>query len=923
MLKSDTKPEQSSKNASLIHFGLPLLTHRHSESVQRERTIDLGVLQHLNETFSGTDCSSGGRFFRHNEVLKATRALSHSYKLPKPLTSRESYLAKYSDPHKSENTHIWEIIERIDTCKIRTSSTINSTETITQISTKINMWSKCTSEIITIIKSLNSELSTSLSISYTEIFSLFKEFSNFIKNSETKYQTTISDLNAQIKSLQKDLNSLQKQNKELVKTFKLEELKIKKEVEDMFPNHEEEIRKFKEESMMLRNKKYGKLPDALEKLYNDMNKEEPVPEMTDMDLAGIDADELIAGMMDKYKLIITATVKNVKKNIVKKSKSNNEEMQTEGHYIDPKIHDDLVRQLEKTNIAYQRVITQMENHKEDTSTKGKIIDRSEVEKRHYSSQNLQLKKELDISNKEIHILKQDLERKKHEIDILESKTNKKSDHIIELQNRIDIMNEKILDLSYELERAKLSRPTSGSHTKRLSLNVSFKEEEPKKNRLDEVTKSGFTVREELEKAYQNNLAEMRRKNQTVSVKKIDKDFERNVEENYEENYEKKNWGNDEKNIGKTDDKNYLKNVTENGKNCLEKHVEENRKEIRSKNVELNDYQDAEVLIVVNAPEDLDANKSIDEKNTDFNSGKNSKNNKKHGTKTSSQNKETDKKEKQKEPTKKKSKKTNSIHASVRLIENTEKPHDKNTKTPGKHIKPIEHTPKTIEKTAASLSKSPIKSSESPINSSSTIPENSYKNHKILPEENTKNPSKTSYNTQDTRENSYKDPSSEETSHIISLSKYYNQDEIVEQSLESLPSETYLPSASENNPSIKITVFPINSRNSPIKKFESMTNYEDNYGKSLTKQGMCDKICGLDFLSFVSVGIQVDTSKSFQETFFENSSTYFLPYNPNNVYGLRGDVFYQGSSFQPQARIPDMNTSAIFLPPFKLDNNRQI
>ena len=80
----------------------------------------------------------------------------------------------------------------------------------------------------------------------------------------------------------------------------------------MFPSSEDEIRKLKEESLILRNKRPGELPEALQRLYMDMSIERPVPEATELDLTSMDADELINEMRDKYRVIISTTVKSVK-----------------------------------------------------------------------------------------------------------------------------------------------------------------------------------------------------------------------------------------------------------------------------------------------------------------------------------------------------------------------------------------------------------------------------------------------------------------------------------------------------------------------------------------------------------------------------------------------------------------------------------
>ena len=89
-------------------------------------------------------------------------------------------------------------------------------------------------------------------------------------------------------------------------------------------------------------------------------------------------------------------------------------------------------------------------------------------------------------------------------------------------------------------------------------------------------------------------------------------------------------------------------------------------------------------------------------------------------------------------------------------------------------------------------------------------------------------------------------------------------------------------------------------------------------ESLTEERLrkCDKICGRDIIAEISIGVQVDLYHPEENTPRESTGHYFLPYNPNNIYGLRGDVYYQKSSFMPQARIPDLSTSLMFQPAYK-------
>lgn len=78
----------------------------------------------------------------------------------------------------------------------------------------------------------------------------------------------------------------------------------------------------------------------------------------------------------------------------------------------------------------------------------------------------------------------------------------------------------------------------------------------------------------------------------------------------------------------------------------------------------------------------------------------------------------------------------------------------------------------------------------------------------------------------------------------------------------------------------------------------------------------------------SIGIQVNDGVCIERnesktTFGRN--VYFLPYNPNNTYGLRGDSYFYAkqSVFQAQPRIPDMTNSTFFQKPYYLEKDREL
>lgn len=74
----------------------------------------------------------------------------------------------------------------------------------------------------------------------------------------------------------------------------------------------------------------------------------------------------------------------------------------------------------------------------------------------------------------------------------------------------------------------------------------------------------------------------------------------------------------------------------------------------------------------------------------------------------------------------------------------------------------------------------------------------------------------------------------------------------------------------------------------------------------------------------SVGVQYNWESPDIPAASETSNLYIFAYNPNNVFGLRGDTFYNKSSytFNPHPRIPELQKSLVFQSNYVLDDKNK-
>lgn len=369
----------------------------------------------------------------------------------------------------------------------------------------------------------------------SNVFSLFDDLTEAFKTTENAYKDSANELNYKIKDLQKEVFSLKKQNSEYFMYEKLNQIKIQKEVDEMFPNIDEDIKRFKEDILLMKKLRHGDLPERLEQIYFDLSQDIQIPKATKIDLEDVNLNEFIELMRNKYKLIINTTVKSVKSNLIKPVPSDTKETQTEYEFINSAVYEDLIKQNEKINLLYQSALMQLENHKEGNNAKSQILDKLESEKLLIKNDQLQIKRENELLHKEIINLKIEIENKKAEIVMISNQNNEKIEKILFLEGKVEQLSEKLFDVEFELERAKKSRPPSVKPEKKPRKIIIQQEEESKKSKLDQVTKSGLTVREELEQIYGNALSSNRPRSRILKNEENMIESDGKISENIVEN----------------------------------------------------------------------------------------------------------------------------------------------------------------------------------------------------------------------------------------------------------------------------------------------------------------------------------------------------------------------------------------------------
>lgn len=940
MLTKHSSSDQPSKNPSSHKLNFPYLSHKGSEvHHQRDRTLDLTFLPFYADNQSATDCSSAGRFFKNPEFPKTTRAASHSYKMPRVQKPRESFLSNPEPKPVVSSDQSWEVNERIESYKIRIGNNPFPPSSPENIEFKANMWKSCSAEICAVIKTANLELNSSLSYLFKKIFSLFDDFKLMQKAQIHQNDEKFEELAARIRKLQKDLLKSQQVNAELIQFKRLDEEKIKKEVEDMFPSNDEEIKRLKEESINLRSKETRNVPEALEKLWTSMQVDDKIPEATEIDLEQFNSGQVYVNLQENYKFVISKTVKHVK-NSAPKITWGAKDVQTEASWIDSKVHEDLQRNYEKLNLALQSCQMQLENFKEDSYSKSSAFEKFENEKQALKNENLQAKREVDLIHKEVLNLKADLDIKKGDLQRFKKQNDEKTAVILALEAKIEHLTEKMLDLSYEMEKNKRSRPPSSFLVKKSERQIVKEKEKEKekdeeehqvKKKVEESAKPAFNFKDDFEKMF--NFGNKSKKNpepESKDDKSLDGSKSKTSDRGLGASFDAKVSGNDVvKNLnsevkkGESQDfsSDTLKVPSVEKKKVVDDKGFDFRKINRSDSLKANEKSSG------NIKKSKEKISNLEELNEDDSPPPQvSKPEKKAPKKPEKPEipKTEDKKPKKtaSKPTQKLQAVKNQISVTRRLEDLKSSSNKTNPPNPvptstnaiiesqdSEYLDSEENSNNRIStsryhESSVSINKNPVEQSKTEEIQSKTIEKFKEKEKFVVPKISNEIENRTNY---------------EEIKNFEEKSN-----ESIEKVNDSLDKSIHTEfDESENYEGIEENIEKLKKMGRIDEKFEETLKKSKVIPKIVVKTepniliGGEDKCCGNELTEYISIGIQVNMNKR-DDSYLNEPTTYFLPYNPNNMYGLRGDVYYQGSSFQPQARIPDLSSSMVFTQPYKLN-----
>ena len=442
------------------------------------------------------------KFFTHEEGKLTARTTTRSTKY----TSSRRNRPKCSSSLSVDNSLMWEITERVDTYSLRS---LKKPENINleYFASQIELGGQCFTEISKIMNMAYPDIVSVMGNFNDSLFKIFQNFIEFHKTSVEALKSSLSFAETKNEKIKNEYASLEKKFKNLERVRGVDELTIEAEVNKMFPGDPEEIQNFKDRVGELKKLRPGGVTELLQDIINRMNLERKMPEETDMDFGEFSTDKIVDGIKYNYEVIVTSTIKSIKKAFRNSFAKISTGVQTSASYIDPKKFEEMAKQLDKALLSSQSNAVQLEKCKEELKVAIPRLEQLENERTIVKNENQSLKQELEYRNKEIQRLRSDIESRKVETSTIQRQSTireKEIENIERVKTKLETENIELKTVIKRFEQ-QINAPVSVFPIRR---KVEELPPEPptqsKKSNLDEITASGLTVREKLEREYMLN-----------------------------------------------------------------------------------------------------------------------------------------------------------------------------------------------------------------------------------------------------------------------------------------------------------------------------------------------------------------------------------------------------------------------------------
>lgn len=788
----------------------------------------------------------------------------------------------------------WEIHERVDSFNLRTSEKLNAYTTPDKILAEYSQWGKIVAEITKII-SLSSEefgdIIHTLQSQNKRLFKILFSSCNAIQEQNTKDQNSMK---SSINKLNTQVNTLVERIKENERLQGITQEQISKEIKEIFGTDTLDVNSIRDRIEKLKN--YDRIPaaDVLKDVLDFLSKQQYIPDYKPQAFSGIDIQEYQKILEGRFKSIQSNTAHKLAKYFEQKQLSSNEYTQTTELYIHPDAHKQAKDALEKVKLQFQSLSMQYETLKALSTGNELKLNVVTEENSKLSADNLAMS--INIQNF--------IEKEK----LLKNKIQKMRDEIVQIHSNAPYLNN-----TSRGSAKPMSPDQKNNNLRSLSRGYSKNVEEskiilvnPQENEIDDKKTEDFQDINLISPGtIENNTS-----HEEIGINKNLLETNNLVNYPIKESLKPGDIYNDYQSFSHSEDNQSISRSLLSSSKDIDYPVKnfEDRKETFDL-LENHFYSDDEDFDSNIIPEDIEIkpqNHKIDNKKN-----KNLENTQKIEKKVSFEN-----------PTKKNILNPKPLEKPKKLIKDKNKI-DKSTSN-NKNTSPINNTNFTKD-----FNKNTVPIKQTPINVLQKALDVKDKIELVLPDASTKNkPIDDKYTKSDIKPSASKNFSKIFNNPTIPSAEALKKTEKLIELLESTSPKPYKPvspkkpvqkdlkknenlkqakelpetqSPSLNQDKIALSSNQINEKSIP------------KANKSVWTDSDLPKLNYKDFSSQFGPELPSDSKQS---------GIYFMPFNPNNLYGLKGDKYYHTSKsvFSAQPLIPELSSSYVFSPPFHLSNN---
>lgn len=243
---------------------------------------------------------------------------------------------------------LWEIHERIDTfCLVKSDQNLNPYSSIDKIQAEAYCWEKTVSEVMKTISSCTTEIAEVISLfqaQYKRIWNIAFEACKVQIDAATQRNVI---LQRKIRELTSEIGILTQAAEESQRLQGITQEQISRELKEIFGEEEFELSHLKEKVLL--HKATSKIPAAdilkelLDRKYTDLAISDYKPQL----LPALDMQDYQNLLNDRFKSIQSGTIKRILKHFDSKDKLVDKFSQTIENFVDPILNNETTKNLEK------------------------------------------------------------------------------------------------------------------------------------------------------------------------------------------------------------------------------------------------------------------------------------------------------------------------------------------------------------------------------------------------------------------------------------------------------------------------------------------------------------------------------------------------------------------------------------------------